>query len=229
MLFLHAVERTTIHLSHYTIYDQYYPIISGVLINLLNLATINKPARSAAVKRRYNPEWLSGISLCRSSGAEFDEIQGIQAIETIHLSVPAKLSHLADILQFIRASVTPFCSDDDFLYDLILAVEEAVTNIVLHGYQELSGNINIQVQTKHNSVEIILRDDAPAFDPTCAPAPRLNLPLADRPLGGLGIHLMRLHADRMTYRRTKAGQNELRLVKFYPPTQLSSHAELDHI
>ena len=107
--------------------------------------------------------------------------------------------------------------DEDFLYELVLAVEEAVTNIILHGYAGKQGVITILIQPYDGSVEIVLQDDAPPFDPTGVPAPRLDLPLEERPLGGLGVFIMRKHSDEMTYRRTSTGLNELRLVKAYPP------------
>jgi serine/threonine-protein kinase RsbW len=106
--------------------------------------------------------------------------------------------------------------DEDFLYGLTLAVEEAVTNIILHGYDGKKGDIIVVVQPNAGSAEITLCDDAPPFDPTCVPAPRLDLPLEQRPLGGLGVHIMRKNLDRISYRRTPAGSNELILVKHYP-------------
>jgi serine/threonine-protein kinase RsbW len=106
--------------------------------------------------------------------------------------------------------------DEDFLYELVLAVEEAVTNIILHGYEGGSGVITILIQPNDGSVEIVLQDDAPPFDPTRVPAPRLDLPLDERPLGGLGIYIMRKHSDEVKYQRTPSGLNELTLVKTYP-------------
>jgi len=136
--------------------------------------------------------------------------------ETIQLSVPAKLSILAGIRNFIRSALILYCMDDDFLFQLVFAVEEAVTNIIMHGYQGNNGVITILIQPNDAAVEIVLQDDAPPFDPTSVPPPRLDLPLVKRPLGGLGVHLMRKHSDEMSYRRTPAGLNELRLIKLYP-------------
>jgi len=136
--------------------------------------------------------------------------------ETLQLSVLADLANLAGIRSFVRTSLVPFCMDEDFLYDLSLAVEEAVTNIILHGYDGKAGEITIMIHPNAGSTEIILRDDAPPFDPTVVPAPRLDLPLDQRPLGGLGVHLMRKNLDSLSYRRTPAGSNELKLVKIYP-------------
>ncbi len=130
--------------------------------------------------------------------------------------MPANLTYLAGIRNFIRATVIPFCKDEDFLYELTLAVEEAVANIIIHGYHGQKGIITLFVLPTESSVEILLQDDAPPFDPTSVPPPKLDLPLDERPLGGLGVHLIRNHADHMTYQRTDSGLNELRLVKICP-------------
>jgi anti-sigma regulatory factor (Ser/Thr protein kinase) len=58
-----------------------------------------------------------------------------------------------------------------------------------------------------------LIDDAPLFDPTAVPPPDINLPLEERPLGGLGVHMMRQLTDELLYRVNSAGQNELIFVK----------------
>lgn len=151
-----------------------------------------------------------------SFGFYSNEMEGNLTIETTQLSVSASLSNLAGIRNFVRVTTIPFCTDEDFLYELVLAVEEAVTNIILHGYKGEKGVITLLIQPNDRSVEIVLQDDAPPFDPTSVPAPRLDLPLDQRPLGGLGVHIMRKNSDMMSYRRTTSGLNELKLVKRYP-------------
>jgi serine/threonine-protein kinase RsbW len=116
------------------------------------------------------------------------EMEGILTIETLQLSVSADLSNLAGIRSFVRTSLIPFCMDEGFLYDLVLAVEEAVTNIILHGYNGKGGEITVMIRPNAGSAEIVLCDDAPPFDLTGVPAPRLDLPLDQRPLGGLGLY-----------------------------------------
>lgn len=60
---------------------------------------------------------------------------------------------------------------------------------------------------------VCCRDQAPLFDPTNAPEPDMSLPLDLRPLGGLGVFLIRQYMDEMSYRVTPQGGNELTLVK----------------
>ena len=143
-------------------------------------------------------------------------MEGKFAIETIQLSVAAKLSNLAGIRNFVCTALIPCCDDEEFLYELTLAVEEAVTNIIMHGYQGKKGIITLMIVPNESCVEIVLQDDAPAFDPSSVPAPRLDLPLELRPLGGLGILIIRKYSEKMSYRRTPSGMNELKIVKSFP-------------
>ena len=139
-----------------------------------------------------------------------------KVIETLLLSIPATLSNLTAIRHFVHAALLPFCTDEDFLYETVLAVEEAVTNIILHGYKEEVGIITISIDFSEHFVEIVLKDTAPFFDPTTVPAPQLDVPLDDRQLGGLGVHIMRKYCDKIIHQRTESGMNELILLKRFP-------------
>jgi anti-sigma regulatory factor (Ser/Thr protein kinase) len=65
-------------------------------------------------------------------------------------------------------------------------------------------------------LEVLLRDDAPPFNPLRVPNPDLNAPLDKRKSGGLGIFLARKLTDRIIYRRLPDERNELKLVKLFP-------------
>jgi anti-sigma regulatory factor (Ser/Thr protein kinase) len=96
-------------------------------------------------------------------------------------------------------------------FHLQLAVDEAVSNIVRHGYGGGPGPILLRMGRQDHDVWVELRDEGRAFDPTTAPSPPQH-EAAERPIGGLGIHLMRQVMDEVTYRR-EGKENILRLVK----------------
>jgi serine/threonine-protein kinase RsbW len=125
----------------------------------------------------------------------------------------ADLKSLAAIRQFIQEASAPLRPDTAALWDLILAVDETTTNIVLHGYRGGQGEIEVEVRPQGDALVVCLRDEAPPFDPTLLPAPDVTLPLDERPVGGLGIYLARQMTDHISYRRTPRGGNELTLVK----------------
>jgi len=106
--------------------------------------------------------------------------------------------------------------------DLVLAVDESATNIIMHGYRGQPGDIEVEIRRAPDAVVIYLRDRAPPFDPTRLPAPDVTLPLEQRPIGGLGVYLTRQLMDSVTHRLTSQGGNELTLIKkieaYHPPT-----------
>lgn len=97
--------------------------------------------------------------------------------------------------------------------DVVLAVDEAATNIILHGYQGQEGIIEIEVVQEGDALVVRLRDETVPFDPTSVPPPDLTVPLEQRAPGGLGIYLIRQVMDEVMYRITSQGGNELTLVK----------------
>jgi serine/threonine-protein kinase RsbW len=153
-------------------------------------------------------------------------MEGKYAIETIQLSVGAKLSNLAGIRNFVHTALIPYCNNEDFLYELALVVEEAVANIIIHGYRGEQGVVTLMILPNEGCVEIVLQDDAPPFDPTSVPAPRLDLPLELRPLGGLGIHIIRKYSEKMVYQQTPTGLNELKIYKSFPLYSESAQSKM---
>lgn len=133
------------------------------------------------------------------------------------LTVEADIYQLEALRKFIEETASSLINNTDALDDLILALNEAVTNVLVHGYRNTSGLIRIVVGTTAESLITILYDRAPPYDPTRTPAPDTTLPLEKRKPGGLGVHMMRHLTDEMYYRRTADGENELTLIKKTEP------------
>ena len=92
------------------------------------------------------------------------------------------------------------------LYDLNLALEEAVTNIISHGYSDhREHEILVRIRVESGEVIAEVKDDAPAFNPLTAPDADVTTPLDERTAGGLGIHLMRKLMDEIEYQRLEDG------------------------
>jgi serine/threonine-protein kinase RsbW len=129
------------------------------------------------------------------------------------LRISAELPNLATIRRFVQEAMMTLNAEDVVIDDMQAAVDEAAANIIVHGYQGQPGNIEIEVWKEGEALVVRLRDQAPLFDPTTVPPPDLTLPLEERFLGGLGIHLIRHFTDTMTHRVTSEGGNELTLMK----------------
>jgi serine/threonine-protein kinase RsbW len=113
-----------------------------------------------------------------------------------------------ELEQYLRSSGF----SDEQILDLQLAVEEVITNTIMHGYAGTTGIIAICCRAGQDEVIVEISDDAPAFDPLQVPEPDTSADLDDREIGGLGIFLIRKVTDNATYRYDKA-KNILTLTK----------------
>ena len=129
------------------------------------------------------------------------------------LCLAAQLENLSAIRNFVWEKASGLGVDQAIISDLLVAADEAATNVIVHGYQGHQGTIEIEVSREVQSVEIHIRDHAPPFDPTAFPLPDLTQPLEKRSLGGLGIYLIRQYMDEITHSITPQGGNELIMTK----------------
>lgn len=95
-----------------------------------------------------------------------------------------------------------------------LALEEAVTNVIRHGFSDVPAphllRVRLEIEAGNLTAEVL--DNGRPFDPSAVPEPVLSKIIEDRAAGGVGIHLMRDMTDRIDYRH-EDGLNRLTLVK----------------
>jgi serine/threonine-protein kinase RsbW len=88
------------------------------------------------------------------------------------------------------------------LYAVNLALDEVVTNVVRHGFEEPAGHeIVARVTVGSAELTTVVTDDGRAFNPLEVKPPDLTASLTERALGGLGIHLVRNLMDALEYQR----------------------------
>ena len=133
--------------------------------------------------------------------------------ETSRLKFEADLKNLARIRAFVERAATSSGADQEAVSDMVLAMNEAVTNIIIHGYRGQPGMIEIEVYYEGTTLVVRLRDWAAEFNPLSFPEPDIDLPLEKRPFGKMGIHLIRHFTDRLSYRITSDGSNEFSLIQ----------------
>ncbi len=94
-----------------------------------------------------------------------------------------------------------------------LAVEEAVANVMKYAYQKgTAGEVRINATAADGLLTIAITDDGAPFDPSQKEDPDVSLPVEERPIGGLGIFLVRQLMDSVAYQRAD-GKNILTLTK----------------
>ena len=97
-----------------------------------------------------------------------------------------------------------------------LALEEAVVNVMNYAYPEGTiGDILIEAATTETQLVFTIKDSGTPFDPTQVKEPDTTLSIEDRPIGGLGIFLVKQLMDSVTYNYTD-GFNILTLKKKLP-------------
>lgn len=122
-----------------------------------------------------------------------------------------ELTHVYDVVQ-------SFGEEQEWSPDLIfcanLVLEELGINVINHGY-DAGGNHEFEIIVLSNpeSITIEIIDDGKPFDPLQdAPDPALDAEIGDRPIGGLGVHLVQTMMDELHYRREN-GKNHFTATK----------------
>ena len=129
------------------------------------------------------------------------------------LQIPAELERLADVRAAIRDLARACAAPVTCMDDLVQAVDEAVTNVIVHGYRGEPGTIDLTAELVGDDIVVTIEDRAPSFDPTTFPAPDLTVPPDRRRPGGMGIHLMRIGMDSVRHRPRPGGGNILTLTR----------------
>lgn len=100
----------------------------------------------------------------------------------------------------------------DLVFRVNLTLEELGLNIMNHGHDEGTHEIEIELTSEDDALTIEIKDDGKPFDPlTDAPEPDLESSVGVRTPGGLGVHLVRTMMDELSYRREQ-GKNHVTLV-----------------
>jgi serine/threonine-protein kinase RsbW len=99
---------------------------------------------------------------------------------------------------------------------VLTAIDEAFTNIIKYAYSGNPGFLSISWHRQDNSVVINIKDTGKPFDPSSINPPELDLNLEDRTVGGLGIHLIKVLMDEISYSGNPDIGNTLTMKKSMP-------------
>jgi len=126
----------------------------------------------------------------------------------------AELESLSVFRQFISDCCTSSNVPSEAVFDLKLAVDEACTNIIEHGYKGMDpGSIILSLRVEPDRVLVRITDFGHIFEPADAPKPDVEAALEDRELGGLGLFLIYQTMDNIDYQTSEDG-NTLTFTKF---------------
>ena len=121
-------------------------------------------------------------------------------------------------LQTFRDFITECCAKydipNDTVLELKLAVDEACTNIITHGYKGMDpGSIILAFRIQPDRILVQITDFGHVFEPVAAPKPDVEAALENRELGGLGLYLIYQTMDNIDYASSEDG-NTLTFTKY---------------
>jgi len=133
--------------------------------------------------------------------------------EQVTITLKNRLAELERVATAVAAFAERQKLSTKVTFDVSLALDEVLTNVIRYAY-ERDGEHEITVRLVRDGAELTIEteDDGRAFDPLAISVPDLASPLAERRIGGLGMHLVRSVMDHLEYVR-RDGKNVLRMAK----------------
>ena len=117
------------------------------------------------------------------------------------IETDAVLGCFDTLMEEVESALVQWSVERIWIERICLLVDEAVMNVIHYAYPGRAGKVCLGLRCDGRRIEVDVRDTGIPFDPTQYPAPDVTLPPCARPVGGLGIYLLRnMHAE-MEYRR----------------------------
>ena len=134
-------------------------------------------------------------------------------MQTHQLVLGNRVEEIPCLAEFVETICESAGVSHSLMMNLDLALEEAVTNVMLYAYPEgTAGQVEVECMSEDGLLTFQIRDAGASFDPTQQADADVTLGVQERPIGGLGIFLVRQIMDEVRYER-KNDKNVLTLVK----------------
>lgn len=131
-----------------------------------------------------------------------------------NLLIKSRTENLSAVRNFITSAVEEVNVPKDVAADIVLAVDEACTNIIKHAYKfNPDGDIDIHVKYSSKKIEVKITDRGSSFHPENVPIPDLKKYFEEKRVGGLGMYLMKSLMDDVRYKSIPGEYNQVLLTK----------------
>jgi anti-sigma regulatory factor (Ser/Thr protein kinase) len=121
---------------------------------------------------------------------------------TLSVLLKNDLAELQRLNQLLEEFADLHGVPSEMVFRLTLVMEEILTNVISYGYEdEREHEISVRLLWENPNMKLEVDDDGRPFNPLEAAPPDMGKPLAERQIGGLGIHLVREMMDEFEYRR----------------------------
>ena len=129
------------------------------------------------------------------------------------LYIKNELEQLTRLYAFLDRQAGVYKLEELLSMQIKLALEESVTNVILYAYPDKKDqDIRIDMSCENKRLTIVITDTGIAFNPLERQEPDLTLSLEERPIGGLGIFLVKQLMTEVTYSHSD-GKNILTMTK----------------
>ncbi|MCX6135797.1 MAG: ATP-binding protein [Ignavibacteriales bacterium] len=140
-------------------------------------------------------------------------------------TIESRTDNLLEVREFVLNAARHFGFGEEEASKIVLAVDEACTNVIKHAYQYAPDrSIEIVIRHEKDRLQITVIDDGKAFNPSAATLPDLKQHLSHYRRGGLGIYLMRTLMDKVEYKYAPGKRNEVRLTKYLSNSESRAHS-----
>lgn len=135
-------------------------------------------------------------------------------IKRFQLKLPSHTDYLDLIRDFISKLAEHSGFDEENVYKIALAVDEACTNVIRHAYSKNEMNpIDIEVQLDDKIFTVIVSDTGRGFDPDSVNEPDLEDIMLRHKVGGFGLYLIKTLMDEVDFSIDPEVRNEVRMTK----------------
>ena len=135
-----------------------------------------------------------------------------KSVKEVFMTFPASEDQLEDIRSSVQNILAESSLSNKSINSVLLAIEEACTNVIRHAYLYGPGSLRIKIKVYHDRVIFSIFDKGRKFDFDHSEVPDLDRYVRTGRKGGLGLYLIRKMMDSVEY-FTRDGENELRMVK----------------
>jgi anti-sigma regulatory factor (Ser/Thr protein kinase) len=142
----------------------------------------------------------------------------VRPFDTRRLSVPGTDVGIRTVLDALETFAAGHGLSKAVTWPVEVSLDEVLANVVRHGLAGRGETATVEVELRLDPAaepavcEIVLVDDGPEFDPLAVAEPDTSLGVEDRPIGGLGIALVRKLMDEVEYER-RDGRNRFRMTR----------------
>jgi anti-sigma regulatory factor (Ser/Thr protein kinase) len=147
----------------------------------------------------------------------------MENVKTIVVQTPGDISYLYRIREFIAGIATEVGIEPQEIDNIELAIDEACTNVIEHGYAPDDPNKELTIRMEINSAQMVLTviDRAKPFNLLLYQPREITALKAEGKDGGLGIRLIKQIMDVIEYKTRPDGYNELMMTKYFTPPKQS--------